>query len=276
MTQAPIGKIAFMWRFFVWVITLGGILTLPFRLIFGKTKDRFKNEEICVYSIHHAFFLWPLIAVGFLAGSIVQHMPDTAQFWGWVYCWTVLITMLAVLVDIDTIKLIIWGAIIGFIWIASKWLQDVKGIPVLSPLVTHIRSLNPKMDPGVASVVSWFLLGPWVAALFHSFSRGRNTFTPNGIETWRFGEGTEVTDRMGLHFTCRYDDLIEFILTAGGGDVIARDNTNNTIKKRWENVPFLFFRWKALQEILEQRASVIDNADEDPVEVEDIHHPAKP
>lgn len=267
------GKIQMMWKFFLWIITIGGLLTWPFRKLMGRTaKNRFKNEEICVYSIHHAFFLWPTILLGFVGGSIVKHMPDTAGFWGWVYCWTVLITMLAVLVDIDTIKLIIWGAILGFIWIASKWLQDVKGIPVLSPLFGHIRGLNPRMDPGTVGVISWMLLGPWVAAMFHSFSRGRNTFTPNGIKTWQFGKGDEMTDRMGLHFQCHYNDLIEFVLTCGGGDVIAQENSTDKERKRWENIPFLFFRWKTLEEILEQRASVIDNAEEDPVEVEDIHH----
>jgi hypothetical protein len=89
---------------------------------------------------------------------------------------------------------------------------------------------------------------------------------PQRIEEWFLGEGSEITDRSGLHFVTRYPDLLEFFLGFGCGSVHAIDGSGRTVK-HWDNILFLFFIWGRLEEIIEQRAATVDNAPDDPVEV---------
>jgi len=60
------------------------------------------------------------------------------------------------------------------------------------------------------------------------------------------------------------------VLGFGAADLEAMDNSGKVVK-RWNNILFLAFTWKKLDEILHQRAAVVDNAPDDPVEVEDVH-----
>ena len=140
---------------------------------------------------------------------------------------------------------------------------------VLSAVRDYLRNLHPKLDAGTASVISWMLLVPWIGSLFHSYTRGRKAFSPNSIEEWFMGEGREILDRSGLKFRTVYRDLFESILGLGAGDIEAIDN-NQHVVKRWENILFLAFIWPKLDEILHQRAAVVDNAPTSPVEDEEV------
>jgi hypothetical protein len=91
---------------------------------------------------------------------------------------------------------------------------------------------------------------------------GRKRFSPNEIGEFHFGEGSELTDRTGLRFRTRYRDVLETILTFGGGDLLAVDNHHNVIKQ-WDNIIGLFFVWNDLDRILHQRAALIET-DEEP------------
>ncbi len=250
--------------FFGWVLTGFGAFS-----IFKKKGQHFSTEEIVVYCVHRSFFLWPLILIGFVGGWIVNHHPAAAVIMGWIYIWVLLATMVTLLFDVGTWKLLLWAGIFLFAWFLSKYFEELRHLILLSWVRQYLRSLQPALDPGFAVVTSWLLLGPWVGALFHSFSRGRKTFTPNGIEEWYLGEGCELTDRAGLKFRTNYRDLFESVLGLGAGDLIAYDVSHHVVK-HWENVLFLAFFWPRLDEILHQRAAVVDNNADDPVEVESI------
>ena len=64
----------------------------------------------------------------------------------------------------------------------------------------YLRSLQPTLDPGTVTVLSWLLLVPWMGALGDMVLNGRKKFTPNEIGEFHFGEGSELTDRTGLRF----------------------------------------------------------------------------
>jgi hypothetical protein len=177
-----------------------------------------------------------------------------------------LYTFVTLLFDVDTLKFLLWAGIFTLVWLASKYLEDVRDLYLLSGVFDHLRSLRPGLDSGFAAVVSWLLLFPWVGGLFHSFSRGRKTFSPNSIEEWFLGEGREIIDRAGLKFRSRYRDLFESILGLGAGDLEAVDANQNVVK-RWESILFLFFVWRRLDHVLHQRAAVMDTAPGDPAEV---------
>lgn len=229
-------------------------VSLPLIMIRGR---RGNMEEVTVYSAHPSFFLWLLIAVGFVSTSIVRSEPQLAGLFGWLYVWVLLYFVVTLLYDFSSRKLGLWVLIIALVWLTSKYFEDIRQVPVLSPVFEYLSTLEPQFDLGTATVLSWLLLLPWCGSLLHMALNGRKRFTPNEIGEFHFGEGSELTDRSGLRFRTKYRDVLETILTFGGGDLLAVDNHQNVIK-RWDNIIGLFFLWKDLDRVLHQRAAVMD------------------
>ena len=70
----------FLW----WLITGFGLFAFLWK---GKAA-RFKIEEVVVYTVPRAFYLWALILTGFIASAVVRHSPAyirVAEVWGWIY-----------------------------------------------------------------------------------------------------------------------------------------------------------------------------------------------
>ena len=234
------------------------MITLPVVLIRGR---RGNIDEVTVYSAHPSFFLWLLILVGFVSAAIVHRSPDWAGFFGWFYVWVMLYFLVMLLYDFSARKLGLWVLIFALIWLAVEIRRAAQEHRRAEPPVRLSRAAcNPKLDPGTATVLSWLLLLPWIGSLLHMALNGRKKFTPNEIGEFHFGEGSELTDRSGLRFRTKYRDVLETILTFGGGDLLAVDNHQNVIK-RWDNIIGLFFFWKDLDRVLHQRAAVMDSGD---------------
>ncbi|HEY2840689.1 MAG TPA: hypothetical protein VGJ26_16150 [Pirellulales bacterium] len=233
------------------------MITLPLVVIRGR---RGTIDEVTVYSAHPSFYLWLPIVVGFACAAIVEKQPDLAVDLGWLYVWVLLYFMVTLLYDFSARKLGLWVLIFAMAWLTSKYFEDIKNVAILSTVFHYLAGLQPKLDPGTATVLSWLLLLPWCGSLLHMALNGRKKFTPNEIGEFHFGEGSELTDRTGLRFRTQYRDVLETILTFGGGDLLAVDNHQNVIK-RWDNIIGLFFFWKDLDRVLHQRAAVMDVVD---------------
>lgn len=244
-----------------------GWLFSGFGLFKAFSKKNYKYDEITVYKVHPAFFLWGIILTGFISSKIVTVYPGSAVFMGWLYIWVAMYTICAVLFDLGTVKIALVTVVVGFIWVSSSYLESVKGLSLLSGVFAYITSLKPTLNSGMASVVSWLLLIPWAWSLFYAFSYGRITISANGIEEWHLGIGSEITDRWGLKFRTRYDDLLEGVLGLGCGNLVAFNNEKAV--KQYDNILMLFFWWNRLDELLHQRAAVVDNAPDETVEVEE-------
>jgi hypothetical protein len=261
------GRLAALKRlgaFVLWILGGFGLIAALRR----RRSARFKIEEISIYCLHRSFFLWALILTGFIAAAAVRH-HGSPLLWGWVYIWVLLYTLLTLLFDLSALRFALWAGIAMFVWVVSKYLEDLKHMHVLSGLTAWVRHFHPHLDAGMATVLSVLLLVPWLIGLFYSFSQGRKVFSPNTIEEWFLGEGREITDRSGLKFRSRYRDVFETALGLGSGDLEAIDGNGNVVK-RYENIVCLLFVWRRLDEILHQRSAVVDNAPQDPVEVEAI------
>jgi hypothetical protein len=235
------------------------MITLPVVLIRGR---RGNIDEVTVYSAHPSFFLWLLILFGFVSAAIVRHSPHLAGFFGWFYVWVMLYFLVMLMYDFSARKLGLWVLIFALIWLASKYVELLKHVALLTPVFEYFSSLQPELDPGTATALSWLLLLPWIGSLLHMALNGRKKFTPNEIGEFHFGEGSELTDRSGLRFRTKYRDVLETILTFGGGDLLAVDNHQNVIK-RWDNILGLFFFWKDLDRVLHQRAAVMETGEKD-------------
>ena len=234
------------------------MITLPLVVVRGRRSN---IDEVTVYSAHPSFFLWLPIVVGFISAAIVRREPQWAGFFGWLYVWMLLYFLVTMLYDVSARKLALWVLIFALIWLASKYVEDIKHVAVLTPLFEYLGTLQPRLDYGTAMVLSWLLLLPWCGSLLNMALNGRKKFSPNEISEFHFGEGSELTDRTGLRFRTKYRDVLETILTFGGGDLLAVDNHQNVIKS-WENIIGLFFFWNDLDRVLHQRTVVGETTEE--------------
>jgi hypothetical protein len=242
-----------IFQFAAFLITLP---LLPFR------RRRTNLESVTVYAAHPSFSLWALILVGFVFAAIVNRSPDAAGALGWAYVLLLLYFMLTLLYDFSPRKLGLWMLIFAAVWLLAKYVEYNKEIAIVSYISDYLASLHPKLDPGSVTVLSWLLLLPWLGSIAHMVLNGRKKFTPNEIGEFHFAEGSELTDRTGLRFRTKYRDVLETILTFGGGDLLAVDNHQHVIK-RWDNVIGLFFLWKDLDRVLHTRVVMETNDDEE-------------
>jgi hypothetical protein len=259
---------------------------LPFKLlwqivcfVFGVCrrftgKPRFKLEEAAFYSVHKSFYLWGLIVLGWFTSLCLRIFPSWAGALTWLYVWALFYTFLLFLFDLGTIKIIVCSLIIFFLCVTFRYVEAVQKVSVLGWIYSHFAGRPPVMNEGLPHVVSWLLFVPWVIMAVESYRVGKKTLSPNGIEERHLLVGNEITDRAGLRFVSRYPDLLESVLGFGAGSIVAYDGQQKVVKE-WNNILGLFFIWNRLDEIMHQRSAVVDNAPNDPVEVEEVAHVVK-
>ena len=62
--------------------------------------------------------------------------------------WVLLYFLVTLLYDFSARKLGLWVLIFTLIWLASKYVELLKHVAVLTPLFEYLASLQPKFDPG--------------------------------------------------------------------------------------------------------------------------------
>ena len=257
--RPPAAKIGF-------VTKIGRVFAAPFLAVGHIVRGKSKIDEIIVYSAPPAFFLWIVIFTGFLLRLLCPNESTksegflTASAGAWIFIFVLVYFLLAVLYDMSLKKLVLCTLVFAVLWLFAKYVESLRNIMILGPMLDHFRKLNPRFDPGTVSVLCWLLLIPWVASLFEMVFNRKKKFSPNEIAEFHFGVGSELTDRTGLRFVTRYRDVLETLLGFGGGDLLAVDN-HQTVIKRYENVVGLWFHWAQLDRILHQRATLLDEDD---------------
>jgi hypothetical protein len=236
---------------------------------FGAFRGDKNSEEVVCYTVDKGFYLWALIIAGFVGGAWARHWPGSGLFWGWVYLLTLIYTVVLLLRELDTWRFVFWIGVITFIYLIAKY--PLARLGILPGLGRYITTLQPVINPDWAVLTSWGLLILFFGSLYQTFAQGRKTITPNTIEEWHFGRGSESMDRGGLRFKTSYPDVLETLLGFGSGDLVAYDRANRVVK-RYEGILFLFFKWNKLDTVLHRRFAVVDNVANDVVDVHDIDH----
>ena len=257
----PAPKIKFITR-------IGRVITAPFAAVVYLVHGKSKIDEIVVYSAPPAFYLWIVIAVGLGLKPLVPGLVSEGAG-AWIFIFTLIYFILALLYDMSLKKLVLCSLIVAVIWLFAKYVEGLRHIAILGPVLHHFAALDPQYDEGMMSVICWLLLIPWVCSLFEMVFNRRKKFSPNEIAEFHFGEGSELTDRSGLRFVTRYRDVLETLLGFGGGDLLAVDN-HQTVIKRYENIVGLWFHWEKLDRILHQRATLVDEDEDKDKPADDI------
>lgn len=253
--QPPAAKISIVTR-------VGRVFAAPFVAVGHIVRGGRKPDEIVVYSAPPAFFLWIVIATGFLLRLVCPHII-TPQAGAWIFIFTLIYFLLALLYDMSLKKLVLCSLVVAVLWLFARYMEGLHNIVILGWIMKYFASLNPQFDNGTVSVLCWLLLIPWVCSLFEMVFNRKKKFSPNEIAEFHFGEGSELTDRAGLRFVTKYRDVLETLLGFGGGDLIAVDN-HQTVIKRYENIVGLWFHWGKLDRILHQRATLLDEDETKP------------
>lgn len=241
-------------------MSIGHICAAPFVAVGRLVRGKKKIDEIVVYSAPPAFFLWIVIAVGFVLKLVCPKIL-TASAGAWIFIFTLVYFILAILYDMSLKKLVLCSLVVAVLWLFARYMEGLHNIVILGAIMRYFASLNPQFDNGTVTVICWLLLIPWVASLFEMAFNRKKKFSPNEIAEYHFGEGSELTDRTGLRFMTKYRDVLETLLGFGGGDLIAVDNQQRVIK-RYENIVGLWFHWDKLDRILQQRSILVDDEEE--------------
>ena len=239
-------------------MSIGRIFAAPFVVIGHLVRGKTKIDEVVVYSAPPAFFLWIVIAMGFLLRLLVPTHILTEQAGAWIFIFTLIYFLLAILYDMSLKKLILCTLVVAVLWLFARYMESLHNIVILGAILKYFAALDPKYDHGTVTVICWLLLIPWVSSLFEMAFNRKKKFSPNEIAEYHFGEGSELTDRTGLRFMTKYRDVLETLLGFGGGDLIAVDNQQRVIK-RYENIIGLWFHWGKLDRILQQRATLVED-----------------
>ena len=226
-------------------------------VIGNLVRGRTKIDEVVVYSAPPAFFLWIVIAVGF-ALKLLCPAILTASAGAWIFIFTLVYFLLAILYDMSLKKLVLCSLVMAVLWLFARYMEGLHNVVILGAIMKYFAALNPQFDHGTVTVLCWLLLIPWVSSLFEMAFNRKKKFSPNEIAEYHFGEGSELTDRTGLRFVTKYRDVLETLLGFGGGDLIAVDN-HQTVIKRYENIVGLWFHWGKLDRILQQRATLVED-----------------
>ena len=253
-------------------MSIGRIIAAPFVVIGHLVRGKTKIDEVVVYSAPPAFFLWIVIAIGFLLRLLVPTHILTPEAGAWIFIFTLIYFLLAILYDMSLKKLILCTLVVAVLWLFARYMESLHHIVILGAIMKYFAALDPKYDHGTVTVICWLLIIPWVASLFEMAFNRKKKFSPNEIAEYHFGEGSELTDRTGLRFMTKYRDVLETLLGFGGGDLIAVDNQQRVIK-RYENIVGLWFHWGKLDRILQQRATLVE--DDAKLEKPDEDKPAK-
>lgn len=272
----PTGLIAsvvgFVWKIVSWFFRKILWVASGFGAFGTFGGPNYHTDEVVLFNVNKAFFVWLPMVFGFISLPFISHGVAPGVF-AWIFIAINIYVLLCILFNIDFMKLSIITGVVGLVWLFAYWLKSHE-ILLFSHIANYIVNINPKLDYGFVVAWSWCLFLIWVASIIHAVGYCRVIITSNSIEERHFGMGNEITDRMGLKFRLRYYDLLECILGLGSGTLEARRNDGSLVKK-FDSILFQFFWAKRLDEILNQRTTIVDNSSHNPVDVEDIHHTQK-
>jgi hypothetical protein len=239
------------------VVAIVGAPYFILRRLFGKAKQ---IDEIVIYSAPPAFYLWVVIATGFLLGALVPNVISESTG-GWIFIGTLFYFLIAILHDLGLKKLVTVTLFVALLWLFARYMENLHQTVIIGRILKHFADMSPHFERGTVYALCWLLLIPWTGSVLEMVLNRKKKFSPNEIAEFHFGEGSELTDRSGLRFVTKYRDVLETILGFGGGDLLAIDN-HQTVIKRYENIVGLWFYWGKLDRILHQRATLVDEDEE--------------
>jgi len=205
------------------------------------------KEAIPVASFPMIIYFWPSL-LAFLLCGILQSLGWASEgTLGWVATCSLAFNLLVIVTDLDQKKFMI--TILGVVVLGlGAWISNMKGLPVVGALYAWIGGLELHYSNDVLWVISGFLgLFLFVGLIQPRFNYWRmepNEFV-HYVQPW--GRDQSIP-RQGSTVTREVPDVLELLLTFGGGTLVIR--RDNQVVARIEHVPFLGRRMVAIERLL--------------------------
>jgi hypothetical protein len=213
------------------------------------------SDAVYVASFPKIIYFWPTMLAFFICGILQLLAGDsgteealsksyTITWWGI----TILsLNLLIIVQDFDQKKFIILLLALIVLGLGS-WVLDLKGIPVIGSVAGWLKGLKP-----VFSADAFFLMGG-ILVVFTVWGLIRPMFDywrlePNEFVHYiqPFGRDMSIP-RMGHTVNKEIPDILEFILTLGGGTLVIRSGDREAA--RIPDIPFLGRRMDKIERML--------------------------
>ena len=223
--------------------------------VFFPSSVEGERSAILVASFPAIMYFWPTIAAFYLA-SILQYAGIANEgAIGWFAIAVFSLNILVIVQDFDQKKFIILCLVVALLGLGA-WIIDMKGMEFLRNIFGFLYNLTPTISPSACLILAviltiyffWGMLRP----LFDYWRFEHNEFV-HDIQP--FGRDMSVP-RSGSTVSKDVPDMLEFILTLGGGSLVIK--REGEIVATIPHIPFLGRRMKAIEKMLsEQRVTTV-------------------
>lgn len=215
------------------------------------------RHAIYIASFPPIVYFWPAILTFFFCG-VAQFLGIIADgTLGWITLCVFAFNILVIVQDFDQKKFLILILAIVALGL-SAWIINMKGFEFLKNAVKALIDLNPTLSTSayllfgaiLLILFCWGMLRP----MFDYWKLEHNEFV-HYIQP--FGRDMSIP-RVGSTVSKDIPDILEFILTLGGGSLVIR--REGEIVATIPNIPFLGRRMKVIEKMLsEQRVTTYDH-----------------
>lgn len=217
--------------------------------VYWPKKQTSNRKAIYIASFPPIVYFWPGMLTFFVCGLLQASTGIDPGTLGWIAIGVFTLNILTIVQDFDQKKflILILVVIVGGL---GAWIINMKGIEFLKNWVHAIIGLAPAFSTSAYFILAaiLFLLLIWglIRPLFDYWRFEHNEFV-HYIQP--FGRDQSIP-RMGSTVAKQVPDMLEFILTWGGGSlVITREGrTWATIP----HIPFLGWRMRAIEKMLSE------------------------
>jgi hypothetical protein len=215
------------------------------------------RHAIYIASFPPIVYFWPAILTFFLCGFAQRFGLIAEGTLGWIAISVFAFNILVIVQDFDQKKFLILVLTIATLGLLT-WIINMKGFDFLKNAANTLISLNPNL-----STSAYFLFGTVLLILF-CWGMMRPMFNYWKLEhnefvhyIQPFGRDMSIP-RVGSTVSKEIPDILEFILTLGGGSLVIR--REGEVVATIPNIPFLGRRMKVIEKMLsEQRVITYDH-----------------
>lgn len=234
---------------------------------FGKAP-----EEIKVYSYPRLIFVFPLIVTGYVFAALNHLGWLNHEFASWFGLTTLFLIIMALGLELSIKATCFWLLFVSFCWLGTAYLRLAMGINIFHKIGEY---LFLKLDPSV-SVDFWFLLSIiftpiylmiWIASHLDS----QVTINHSEIIYKQMGGQRQIVERETSELDAEYPNTLAKVLCGAGSLIMIYSRGQETVRKVFHNVPWLWFTMPLILEIIRSKEVITaEQEGKEKVEEEEI------
>ncbi|MCP3916444.1 MAG: hypothetical protein GY711_12880 [bacterium] len=215
--------------------------------VYWPSKYNEDATAIPVASFPMIIYFWPSLFAFLFCGVSQQFGWLSPQVLGWVATAFLAFNLMIIVTDLDQKKFIIVALVLILI-AAGAWITTLKDLGFVNHIYDWLRGLDVSYSTHAYYVLFFFLWFFFVIGMvqprFNYWRLESNEFV-HYIQPW--GRDQSVP-RLGSTVTREVPDVLELLLTFGGGTLVIR--REGQVVARIQHVPFLGRRMASIEQML--------------------------